>query len=595
MKFSNIYQFINSQVEKYGNQAVFYERRQNTWQPITWNEFFTHAVDFACGLKALGFTENNSVGVFMSNRPQWAYADVGTIIAGGISVGLYPTSSAEQCEFIINHADAEFVVVDSKDRLEKILSIRGLLPNLKKIIWVTDEITDDSQGITSFDKLLAIGRNQSAECKNRVIESATQTSAEAIAIMVYTSGTTGQPKGACLSHRYVINSAQSVVESLNLQSSDTGFSYLPFCHVAERIAGFYTRLYAGTIAYFVDDVANLYSYMLEIKPTIFASLPRFFEKIHARIMADVEQFPEGEQQQFIHALQVGKILSRLQQNGEPVPQDLFNQHQRTSQLLSEKVKQYTGGNIRMMTSGGAPLPVEIGEFFDAAGVPILEAYGLTENVCVAFNRPAHHRFGTVGPAMVGCEIHLADDGEILVRSDMMFSGYYKEPEKTAEMFKNGWLVTGDLGELDDRGFLKITGRKKELIITSTGKNIAPLVLENRLKEHPLISHAMIHGDGKSYLVALITLNQIELEEYAKIKGIDFQTYSELTENPEVRLLIQQQVDAINLRVSSTEAIKKFVILSHDLSLEADEITPTLKVKRNIVTMRYKELLVSLYQ
>jgi long-chain acyl-CoA synthetase len=240
------------------------------------------------------------------------------------------------------------------------------------------------------------------------------------------------------------------------------------------------------------------------------------------------------------------------------------------------------------------LPLEIGEFFAAAGIPILEAYGLTENLCVAFNRPNRQKFGSVGIAMPGCEIKIAADGEILVRSNMLFSGYYKEPEKTAEMFRDGWLLTGDLGEMDEQGFLKITGRKKELIVTSTGKNIAPLLLENLIKEHPLISHAMVYGDGKSYLVALITLNQVELEEFACTGNIRYETYAALTNHPEIIRLVQQIIDGVNSKVSSTESIKNFRILDKDLSLNADEVTPTMKVKRNVVAARYKTLFEALY-
>lgn len=295
--------------------------------------------------------------------------------------------------------------------------------------------------------------------------------------------------------------------------------------MAERISGLYNRLYAGAPVYFVDDLARLGEYMLEVKPTVFASLPRFFEKIHALIVADG----------------------------------------------STTVKDYFGGRIRLLTSGGAPLPLEVAEFFAAAGLPILQAYGLTENVCVAFNRPDKYKFGTVGPAMAGCKVRIAADKEILVRSEMMFSGYYKAPEETAKMFADGWLLTGDLGELDDDGFLKIIGRKKELIVTSTGKKVAPALLENMLKEHHLISQAMVYGEGRSYLVALITLNVAEGGE-----------------------IVQSIVDDVNRRVSSTESIKRFAILDRDFEIERDEITPTGKLKRDVITERFRKVIEGLY-
>jgi long-chain acyl-CoA synthetase len=594
MKFPNIYKLIETQTEKNKGRNVFYVRRDGEWRGITWEKFFQDGIDFACALKSFALSKGKSVCMLMNNSPEWAIADVGTIFAQGISVGLYPTSSREQCQYIIANADAEFILVDTAERVEKICRIQHELPKLKKIITLDESLSDETKGIISFENFLQRGRDNRERYANALREEAANVAEEDVAIMVYTSGTTGNPKGACLSHRYVINSAESVVQSLGLCDTDSAFSYLPFCHVAERIAGFYTRLYAGMTAYFVDDVAKLYPYMLEVKPTIFASLPRFFEKVHARIMADVELMSATERQQFFKALEIGVEISQLHQKGQLISIDLASQHKHASHLLTSKVKEYIGGNIRLMTSGGAPLPLEISEFFDAAGIPILEAYGLTENVCVAFNRPTHHRFGTVGTPMVGCEIKIAEDGEILVRSRMMFSGYYKVPEKSAEMFRDGWLLTGDLGEFDGDGFLKITGRKKEIIITSTGKNVAPLLLENILKEHPLVSHAMIYGEGKSYLVAMITLNQIELEEIARSRGLVYSSYDELTQGQEIRSLVQHLVDTVNARVSSTEAIKKFFILDHDLSVEADEVTPTMKVKRRIVGERYKDLFENLY-
>jgi long-chain acyl-CoA synthetase len=258
------------------------------------------------------------------------------------------------------------------------------------------------------------------------------------------------------------------------------------------------------------------------------------------------------------------------------------------------VRDYFGGRIRLLTSGGAPLVREIAEFFDSVGLTILQAYGLTENICVAFNRAEKHKFGTVGPPLPGCEVKIADDGEILVRSEMMFSGYHKDAEQTAAMFRDGWLLTGDLGALDDEGFLRITGRKKELIITSTGKNVAPALVENLIKEHHLISHAMLYGDGKSYLTALLTLNQFEAEAYAKTHGLEYADFAALARHPVVFGLVAEIVAGVNARVSATEGIKKYVLLGHDLSVENDEITPTMKVKRNVVAARYRDLLEGLY-
>lgn len=601
MKYPNIYSLFRDRVEHFrgrdGEQPgrdVFYYRQGGRWEGISWERFDLEAHAFGYALLAQGLTRGAAVCVLMGNVPEWPVADIGTISAGGTGCGLYPSSSAEQCQYIINHSDAEFVLVDTLHQLDKILSIRDALPKIKAIIALDEEAARAHSGVTSYKDFLQIGRDASSRLSPLLKERAEGALSEEIAIMVYTSGTTGMPKGACLSHRYIINSVESLRQTIPIDEEDVSFSYLPYCHVAERISGLYNRLYAGASAYFVDDLTKLWEYLLDVRPTVFASLPRFFEKIHARVMADLEKLSSEEQQRFHNALAVGRELSRLRQAREAIPRELQAEYEEMARPVLSRVNDYFGGRMRLATSGGAPLPQEIAEFFDAAGTPILQAYGLTENICVAFNRPDNYKFGTVGPPMPGCEVVIESDGEILVRSRMMFSGYYKEPEKTAEVMRDGWLLTGDLGEMDGEGFLKITGRKKELIVMSTGKNVAPALIENLLKEHHLISHALVYGDNRSYLVALITLNPAEAEEYARARGIPYKDFADLTERDEIIALVRGIVDRINARVSSSEAIKKFIVLDHDLQMEADEVTPTMKIKRERVVERYGELLKSLY-
>jgi long-chain acyl-CoA synthetase len=600
MEYPNIYALFRERVAQYAahedeaRRNVFYVRRGDGWQGISWAQFGADVEDFACALLAHGLTRGASVCMLMGNVPQWPVADIGTVSAGGVGVGLYPTSSAEQCEYIIRHSDAEFVLVDTRAQLDKIMSVCARLPQVKLVIALDEIDADATEGVVSYDAFLRCGRASRERFAPLLGERGAGARADETAIMVYTSGTTGQPKGACLSHRYIINSVESLRATTPIYDTDTAFSYLPYCHVAERISGLYNRLYAGAAGYFVDDLTKLGQYMLEVKPTVFASLPRFFEKIHARVVADLEQLPAAGRRRFDEALAQGRELVRLQQARADVPADLRAAYETHARPVLNRLKDYFGGRIRLATSGGAPLPAEIAEFFAAAGLPILQAYGLTENICVAFNRPDNYKFGTVGPAMPGCEVRLAADGEIMVRSEMMFSGYYKEPDKTAEVVRDGWLLTGDLGALDADGFLKITGRKKELIVTSTGKKIAPAYVENLLKEHHLISHAFVHGEGRSYLVALITLNAAEAAEYARAHGIEAANFAELTRQPALVQLVQEIVAGVNRRVSSTEAVKRFAVLERDFQIEADEVTPTLKVKRDVIARRFQDLLQSLY-
>jgi long-chain acyl-CoA synthetase len=527
MKYPTVYSLFADRIKKYTAESaepkdVFYFRSGDRWRGISWKRFEEEATDFTTALLAFDLKRGGKVCILMGNVPEWPIADIGTIMAGGVGVGLYPTSSAEQIAYIIDHSDAEFVLVDSREQLQKVLSVRDQLPKVQHVIALDAPSSDD---VISYQNFIEHGRSERSRLASPLKERAEGAKPDDVAIMVYTSGTTGPPKGACLSHRYIINSVESLRQTIPIYDTDVSFSYLPFCHVAERISGLYNRLYAGASAHFVDDLARLGEYMLEVKPTVFASLPRFFEKIYARAVADG----------------------------------------------AANVKDYFGGRIRLATSGGAPLPLEVAEYFNAAGLPILQAYGLTENVCVAFNRPDNYKFGTVGPPMPGCEVRIAPDKEILVRSEMMFSGYYKDPEATAKVFSGGWLLTGDLGEFDEDGFLKIIGRKKELIVTSTGKKISPALLENMLKEHHLISQAMVCGEGRSFLVALITLNA-----------------------PALREAIQSIVDNVNRRVSSTESIKRFAILDRDFEIARDEITPTGKLKRDVITNRFREVIDELY-
>jgi long-chain acyl-CoA synthetase len=580
MKFQNIYSLFREQTAKYRSENVFYTRAGDGWSSQTWNDFEEQVHYFACALLAKGLTRGASVAILAGNIPEWTIVDVATIAAGGVGVGIYPTNSPEQCAYIINHSDAEFVFVDTKAQLEKLIRVQTEFIKVKEVIVLeAQNLAESFKKVaaekaseahdpnfdkdssrpyfwtSSFKDFLAFGKQNLEKFLPKVEEIGFGAKPDETAIMVYTSGTTGQPKGAMLSHQYILNSVESLRRSVPIFHEDTAFSYLPGCHVAERISGIYNRLSSGTAAHFVDDLSRLYAYMFEVRPTVFASLPRFFEKIHAKIVAE-----NGS----------GKVDPQI-------------------------VKDAFGGQIRLLTSGGAPLPNEIAQFFVDAGLPILQAYGLTENICVAFNTVENLKFGTVGKPMPMCEIKIAEDGEILVKSPMMFSGYYKEPEKTAGMFdENVWLKTGDLGTLDEDGFLRITGRKKEIIVLSSGKNVAPALVENLVKENHLVSQCFLYGDGKSYCVALVTLNQAEAEMFAKANNIEHPDFADLTKHQAIKDLINATVKKTNARVSSSEQIKRFAILERDFSLEDDEITPTLKVKRNIISEKFGDVLHNLY-
>ncbi len=571
MIYKNIYQLFRTQTAKYRGKKVFFSNFDGLgWEYSNWEDFEDGVHVYASAFLAKGLTKGASVAILAGNIPEWSIADIATIAAGGVGVGIYPTSSPEQCKYIINHSEAEFVLVDSPKQMAKILQIIDYLPKVKAVVDI-DSLAErdrrlssskfenpykDNPEIVLYEDFIKFGRDHLDDFLPQIEAIGNALNPTETAIMVYTSGTTGMPKGAMLSHQYILNSCESLKRTIPIFDDDVCFSYLPHCHVAERISGLYNRLYNGTSVYFVDDLSKLYAYMLEVKPTVFASLPRFFEKIHAKIIA---------------------------QNG-------------SENVDSQTVKDAFGGQIRLLTSGGAALPNEVADFFARHNLPILQAYGLTENICVAFNRADDFKFGTVGKPMPMCDVKIANDGEILVKSPMMFSGYFKEPEKTAEMFDaDNWLKTGDLGELDSEGFFKITGRKKEIIVLSSGKNVAPNLVENYVKENHLISQCFLYGDGKSYCVAIITLNQIETEMLAKANAINYECFADLTKDSRVFEIVRSSVSKANERLSSSEQIKRFVILERDFSLELDEITPTLKVKRNVVTKHFADEIENLYK
>lgn len=524
MGFSNIYALFRSRAAEFADRPAFYVRREGRWCPLTWREAEETVMALACAFNSVGLTRGASVAILAGNIPEWTICDLAAIAAGGVGVGIYPTGSAEQARYIIEHSDAEFVIVDTLAQLQKVPPVA----KVKRVLCIEDG---------TFDAFLDEGRSRRADLSAVVEAIGSSLKPDDTAIMVYTSGTTGEPKGAMLSHRYILNSIDSLARSVPIFENDTSLSYLPGCHVAERISGIYNRLNAGATAYFVDDISRLYEYMHEVQPTVFASLPRFFEKIHASLIAG-------------------------------------------DKLSADDLRAALGGKVRLLTSGGAPLPEEIADFFEDRGLPILQAYGLTENICVAFNTAEHHRHGTVGRPMPGCEVRIAADGEIEIKSEMMFSGYYKEPIKTAEMFTgDGWLKTGDLGSIDADGFLRITGRKKEMIILSNGKNVAPALVENLVKESHLISHCFVHGDGHSYCVALITVNAAEAAGLSP---------------GEIEFAVAAAVERANARLSGPEQIKRFHILPRDLDPVA-EVTPTMKLKRAAVAAAYHDILEKLYE
>ncbi|MBA3343279.1 MAG: long-chain fatty acid--CoA ligase [Gemmatimonadaceae bacterium] len=523
---------------------------------MTWGEWRDASLRFSAAILSSEAADSAAVAILAGNDFVWPIADLGALSTGMTTVGLYPTSSRSQIEHMLRDCGAGAAVVDDPQQLEAILEMRTRLPALRMVISASTGPT--TPGVEHWPEWLERGARE-LELNPSLIESiearARVMAREAPAIIIYTSGSTGEPKGAVLSHGCIDASAESIERTLGLVESDSAISFLPFSHAAERIFGHYTRIRCGMEAVFVEEPGRVWEVASEVKPTVFGGMPRFFEKLDK--------------------------LAKSSNGADPG-------RTRAGDLL--------GGRVRIATSGGAALPVGVAASLHDGGVTVLGAYGLTEHLCVAMNRPDDFCFDTVGLPMPGSEIAIADDGEVLVRrSELTFSGYHSQPAETRAAFTEDgeWVRTGDIGELDSRGRLRITGRKKELMVLSSGRKVAPLPIESRLAEHPWIAQAVLHAEGLQFVSALIALRRDLIEEWARDQGIA-QPYAELVSHPQVVSEVQKAVDAVNGNLSRAESIRRFVVIDRELSVADSDLTPTHKVRRSVVLEKYSVQLNALY-
>lgn len=559
---------------------------------ITWISWLAQSRAVAGALVAGGVHPGQRVAVLAGNRPIWPIADLGILMAGGVSVGIYPTSAPAQVQQVLADSGAVAVIVDRREQLSKVLSVRAGLPSLHTVIS-----EEPSSGALAWDALVQNGADaMAAGAAEEVSRRADGASATDDAILVYTSGSTGEPKGARISHGCLLASARSIQHALGLTDRDSSLSFLPFCHAAERIFGLYTRIACGMEAGLVEDHAGVWEAALEFGPTTFGGLPRFYEKVYETLRAEELASRGGERERWERVLELGGLRSRLRRQGVPVPARLEAEWRTLGEPIFGRVRQHFGGRIRLATSGGAAFPVEVAEYLDALGLTVLGAYGLTEHLCAAFNRSDRYAFDSAGPPMPGTEVRVADDGEIMLRrGPLTFSGYHGRPEDTRATFSpdGEWLLTGDLGFLGEDGCLRVTGRKKELIALSTGKKVAPLPIEALLLRDPLIGQAMLVGEGRKYVSALLVLRRPVVESWAREHGLAL-PYAELLRRPELRACVQKAVDAVNEGLSRTEQIRRFLLLEQEFSVERDELTPTLKIRRPVVLEHYRAELDALY-
>jgi len=548
------------------------------------------------GLRALGLEKGDRVAILSENRPEWAYADLAVLAAGAVDAPIYSTLSAPQVLYILNDSEARAVFVSSAAQARKVAEVQARAPRLQFVIRMEDG-TEFPAGSLSLEEVRARGREALARDPQAVRARAAEVRPDDLATLIYTSGTTGDPKGVMLLHSNVVSNVMAASGVLSdLGPQDTCLSFLPLCHIFERMAGYYLMLQAGATIAYAESVEKVPDNMGEVRPTLMCSVPRLYEKMYARVHEKVAADPPLRQRIFAWAVGVGREGFRHRVEKTTPGALLKLKLGLADKLVFAKIKARTGGRLRLFVSGGAPLAREIAEFFGSAGLLILEGYGLTEtSPVITVNRPEDLKPGSVGKPLAGVEVHIAGDGEILTRGPHVMKGYFKRPEATSEAIDaEGWFHTGDIGFVDEQGFLVITDRKKDIIVTSGGKNIAPQPIENSIKTNPFVAEVVMIGNKRNFPAALVVPNFDNLEKWARERGLKFADREELVGRPEVVAHYEETIRELTRDLAQFEKIKKVSLLPREFTLEAGELTPTLKVKRRVVEERYRDVIDRMY-
>jgi long-chain acyl-CoA synthetase len=570
--------------ERFAGEPALKHKVGDEWVETSYAELGRAVRETALGLIDLGLEHGDKVSILSHTRPEWTHANFAILSAGLVSVSIYQTNSAEECHYVLEHSESRAVFLEDAEQLAKVLSVRDRLPKLEHIV-IFDPAGDGDGDAIPLATLRANGAVRDGAELDARIAAVTK---DDLAITIYTSGTTGPPKGCLLTHGNYRDVTTMTEQAGALAAGDSVYLFLPLAHAFAVLIQFVALDLGGTIAYWEKDAQKIVPNLIEVKPTYFPSVPRMFEKIYTLATSAAED-PE----QLKQAVALGLKVRELRRNGQEVPAELAQAFDAADEKLYSNVRALFGGQIRECVTGAAPIAQEILEFFYACGVPVMEGYGMTETSTVASaNTPDNFRFGSVGQPLPGVEARVADDGELLLRGANIFQGYYKNADATSDALVDGWLHTGDLGKIDDDGFIYIVGRKKDIIITAGGKNITPANLENGLKQNRWISQAVVIGDRRPYLVALITIDPDEIAAFAAQHDLE---PDQVPGSEQMRAAVQETVDAVNSTVGPVEQIKYFEILPHDLTQETGELTPTLKVKRNIVNDKFADVVDRIYE
>lgn len=599
MEADTLISLFQATVSKKRNKTALRRKDLGIWKPISWNEYNEHVKHFCLGMRSLGLKEGEKVAILSEARPEWVYAELATQTARATVVGVYSTSPPAQIHYVLEHSESKFIVTEDQEQVDKVLEIKDKLPCLERIIYIDPKGLRhyDDPVLISFAKLEELGKKLDRTEPHLFDEMVSKVREDDIAMIIYTSGTTGYPKGAMISHHNILAMINAMVEVTRINDKDSVVSYLPLCHIAEQIFSVFLPLKTGTVSNFAESIETVNENIREISPTVFLGVPRIWEKMHSNILLKVQR-----------STALKRYLFKLFMiPGEKVCQRKFSK-QRIGLMLKilnaiaylclyraliDKLGLLRG---KLLISGAAAIGPDVLRFFHAIGLQVAQAYGMTETSGLTFiHQDGHIKIETVGKPVRGVSFQLAEDGEILKKGEFVFVGYFKDPESTAQVKQDGWLHTGDIGVVDEDGQLKIVDRKKDIIVTPGGKNIAPQFIENKLKFSPYIHEAMVVGEGRRFLAAMIQIDLDMVSEWAMNQKIPFTTYTDLSKKREVYELIAEEIRVVNETLSRVETIKKFLILEKMLDHDDEELTATMKLKRKKMSELYKEKIDILYK
>lgn len=592
METNHLAAMVRESARKFGDKSAMRHKVGESWQSISYRELDDRIRAAAKALLQVGIRQGDRVGIFSSNRPEWAIADFAILSIGAVSVAIYATNTQKEAEYIARDADLRLIFVGGQSQYDKVRAFIASQAQLEKIVVFDDKAVVGGADSLHFRDFMGMGR--ASDRDGELDAYLVRASGDDVATLIYTSGTTGVPKGAILTHANLFHQFSAIDERFVVGSSDRSLCFLPLSHAYERAWSYYV-FRRGAENNYISDPKRVVEYLSEVKPTVMVSVPLLYERVYATVHGQLEKASAGKRRLFAWALRTGKRYHEKRIEKQPIGPGLALKHAVADRLVLRKIRDVMGGPKNFLSAGGAPLSQVVEEFFFAAGLLVCQGYGLTETApMVSCNAPGAFKFGTVGKPVWHVEVRIGDGGEILVRGPNVMKGYHNKPEETRRAFVDGWFKTGDVGEIDEDGFLHITDRIKDLIITSTGENVAPQHIENLLKVDPYIEHVVTLGDKRKYLTAIIVPQFAALEEYARAHHIPFSSRSELVQRPEIVELYHSRIEQVSQSLPQYEWIQRFTLLDHELTQEDDELTPTQKIKRKAIATKYAGVIEQMY-